>query len=93
MNDTIDVPMLREHLIQFCLISNVTLIVLRTLAANQLDAVDDLSGGIVEIVDDDDVIVRFKQRERRERTDVAGAAVRASTWLTIARVLDGGRCV
>lgn len=73
MNDIVDIRVLLEHLIQGLLIGDVERVVLGSLAADQLDAVQDLLGGVVEVVDDDDLVVGLEESERGERADVAGA--------------------
>ena len=73
MNDIIDIRVLLEHLIQCLFIGDVERVVLGFLAADQLNAVQDLFGGVVEVVDDDDLVVGLEESERGERADVAGA--------------------
>jgi hypothetical protein len=72
VNDIIDIRVLLEHLVQGLLISDVERVVLGSLAADQLNAVQDLFGGVVEVVDDDDLVVGLEESERGEGTDVAG---------------------
>jgi hypothetical protein len=48
------------------------------LAADELDAIDDLLGGVVEIVDDDNLVVCLEEGKCCERTNVASATVRES---------------
>ena len=73
MNDIVNIRVLLEHLVQGLLIGDIKRVVLGSLAANQLDAVEDLLGGVVEVVDDDDLVVGLEESERGERADVAGA--------------------
>ena len=73
MNDIVDIRVLLKHLVQGLLIGDVERVVLGSLAADQLDAVQDLLGGVVEVVDDDDLVVGLEESERGERADVAGA--------------------
>ena len=73
MNDIVDIRVLLEHLIQGLLIGDIERVVLGLLAADQLNAVQDLVGGVVEVVDDDDLVVCLEESERGERADVAGA--------------------
>jgi len=85
VDDIVDVRVLLEHLIQLLLIGDVQRIVLGPLAADELDAVEDLLGGVVEVVDDDDLVVGLEKGEGGERADVAGATgkrmdVRAGKW-------------
>jgi hypothetical protein len=57
----VDVWVLAEDLVQSSLIGDVDLVECRSLAADELDAVDDLGGGVVEVVDDDDFVVSFEE--------------------------------
>lgn len=73
MNDIVDIRVLLEHLIQGLLVGDIEGVVLGPLSADQLDAVQDLFGGVVEVVDDDDLVVGLEESERGEGADVAGA--------------------
>ena len=73
MDDIVDVRVLLEHLIQLLLVGDIQRVVLGPLAADELDAVEDLLGGVVEVVDDDDLVVGLEKGESGERADVAGA--------------------
>jgi hypothetical protein len=72
VNDIVNIRVLLEHLIQGLLIGDVERVVLGFLAADQLNAVQDLFGGVVEVVDDDDLVVGLEESERGEGADVAG---------------------
>ena len=61
MNDIVNIRVLLEHLVQGLLIGDIKRVVLGSLAANQLDAVEDLLGGVVEVVDDDDLVVGLEK--------------------------------
>ena len=76
MNDIVDIRVLLKHLVQGLLIGDVERVVLGSLAADQLDAVQDLLGGVVEVVDDDDLVVGLEESERGERADVASTTAR-----------------
>jgi hypothetical protein len=76
VNDIVDIRVLLEHLIQGLLIGDIERVVLGSLAADQLDAVQDLLGGVIEVVDDDDLVVGLEESERGERADVPGATGR-----------------
>jgi len=73
VDDIVDVWVLLKHLIQLLLIGDVQRVVLGPLAADELDAVEDFLGGVVEVVDDDDLVVGLKKGECGEGADVAGA--------------------
>lgn len=80
VDDIVDVGVLGEDLVQGGLVGDVDLVEERTLARDQLDAVDDLLGRVVQVVDDDDLVVGLKQSKGGERANVAGATVnRVST--------------
>jgi len=73
VDDIVNIRVLLEHLVQGLLVGDIERIVLGSLAADQLDAVQDLVGRVVEVVDDDDLVVGLEESERGERADVAGA--------------------
>jgi len=58
--------MVGEDLVQFRLVCDIAAVELRSLAADELDAVEYFFGGIVEIVYDDDFVVCFEKREGGE---------------------------
>ena len=73
MNHTVNIWMRLKHLIKALLICNVALVVLGLLPANQLDAIEGLAGGVVEVVNDDYFVVGFEECEGGEGADVASA--------------------
>lgn len=73
MDDVVDVGVLLEHLVKRGLILDVELVELGLLAADELNAVDDLLGRVIEVVDDDDLVASLEECKRRERPDVASA--------------------
>ena len=75
VNDRVDIGMLAEDLVEGRLIGDVDGVELWALASELLQAVDDLFGGVVEVVDDDDLVVGFEQLEDGEGADVAAATV------------------
>lgn len=74
VDDVVDVGMLLEHLVERGLILDVELVELGLLAADELNAVEDFLGRVVEVVDDDDLVASLQEGERCERANVAGAA-------------------
>jgi len=76
--DTVDIRVHLKHLIQLLLIRDVALYVLGLLAADQLYPVDDFGRGVVQVVNDDDLVVGFEQGEGSEGADVACAAATVS---------------
>lgn len=77
VDDIVNIWVCREDLVKLFLVGDVALDVFGSLAANQLNAVEDFIGGVVEIVDDDDFVICFEKRESGEGTDVARAAALA----------------
>ena len=72
MDNIVNIRVLLEHLIQLLLIGDVQRVVLGPLAADELDTVHDFWGGVVEVVDDDDLVVGFEEGKGCERANVAG---------------------
>lgn len=86
-----------EDLVQLLLVGNVRRVVLRPLAADELNAVEHLLGGVVEVVNDDDLVVGLEESKSSERADVAGAtgnilvlAARTMTLLLLVGTLSRG---
>ena len=61
MNHIVNVWVLLKHFVQLLLVGDIQRVVLRPLAADELDAVQDLLGGVVEVVDDDDLVVGLEK--------------------------------
>ena len=80
----VDIWMSSEYLVKFLLIGDVAVVVFGTLAANELNAVENFFGGIVEVVGDDDFVVCFKKGERCERANIA----RATTSTLIKTIIE-----
>lgn len=76
MNDIIDVRVRGEDGIQRRLVGDVAGVVVRFLAADQLDAAQHFLRRVVEVVDDDHFVVCFEEGEGGEGADVACAAGR-----------------
>lgn len=73
MDDIVDVRVVGEDLVELGLVGDVAGVGLGPLAADELDAVEDLGGGVVEVVDGDDFVVGFEEGEGGEGADVARA--------------------
>jgi hypothetical protein len=80
--DIIDIRMLTKHLIQSCFVGDVYIVVNGTLPGDEFDAIDAFFRGIVEIVDDDDLVFCLEKSECSEGADVASASARFSLRLT-----------
>ena len=74
MDDIVNVRVRLEHPVEGGLVRDIEVDEERPLAADELDAVKDLGGGVVEVVGDDDLVVVLEQGERGEGANVAGAA-------------------
>jgi len=61
VNHIVNVWVLLKHFVQLLLVGDIQRVVLRPLAADELDAVQDLLGGVVEVVDDDDLVVGLEK--------------------------------
>jgi hypothetical protein len=72
VNHIVDIWVLLEDLVERGLVCHVALVEGRSLAADELDAVYDFLGRVVEVVDDDDLVVGFEEGESREGANVAG---------------------
>lgn len=77
MNDAVNLGVFLEDVVEGGLIGNFELVEVRTLAADQLNAVEGDDRGVVQAVDDDHIVAVFEESERGEGTDVPGAA---SLW-------------
>lgn len=74
MDDTVNVGMFLEHLIQGAIIGDIELVELGALAANQFNPVDALFRGIVKIIGDDDFVAGFQESQGGEGSNVTSAA-------------------
>lgn len=75
VDDAVNGRMLGEDSVEGRLVRDVDLVEVGTAAADELDAVEGHLGGVVEVVDNDDVVAVLEQSERREGANVAGPAV------------------
>lgn len=83
MDDIVNIWVLLKHLVERGLICDIDLVEGRSLAANELDAVHDFWGGVVEVVDDDDFVVCFEEGKGCERANVAGTTTLLSISMTM----------
>lgn len=75
MDNTVDLRMRLKDFLERRLIDDVDFIEIRSLSTEQLDAVEDYFGRVVEAVDNNDVVAMFEECQRGEGTNVAGATV------------------
>ena len=92
VDDIVNVWVLIKDLVEGSFIGDVALVKGRSLAADELDSVDDFGGRVVEVVDNNDLVVCFEEGEGREGANVAGTTV---LWLEPrfhghGRMVDGG---
>lgn len=71
MDDTVNGGVLSKHLVQGLLVGDVDLVEVGTAASQQLDAVERDLGGVVEAIDNDDIVTSVQQGQSREGADVA----------------------
>jgi len=76
VNDTVNIWMLREHIVESFLIFDVKADKIWPLAADQFYTVEDLLRRIVEIVCDDDFVAIFEKGKGGEGTNIAGASAK-----------------
>lgn len=74
VDDIVNIRMFIEDLVQPRLVRDITAVEYGSLAADELDAVQALFGGIVQVVDDDDLVVSLEKGKSGERADVADAS-------------------
>lgn len=79
MDDAVNGGVLGKHLVQGLLVGDVDLVEVGTAASQQLDAVESDLGGVVEAVDNDDIVAGIQQGQSREGADVARST--AKYWL------------
>jgi hypothetical protein len=81
VDDIVNVGVVGENLVEGLFIGYVNIVEVGSLAADGLDAVDDLLGRVVEIVDNDDLVVGLEQGEGGKSTNVSSATVASiSAW-------------
>lgn len=73
VDDTVNVRVFGEDLVERLLVGNVDLVVFRLLSADKFYAIQNLGRRVVEVVDDDDLVVGFEERKGRKGANVASA--------------------
>lgn len=71
VDDAVDGGVLGKHLVQGLLVGDVNLVEVGSAAGQQLDAVEGDLGGVVEAVDNDDIVAGVQQGQSRKGADVA----------------------
>ena len=75
MDNAVDIWVSIKDFVKFLLICNIKFVELRPLAADELNAIQDLIRGIVEVVCDYNFVIRFQKCEGSERANVTGPTV------------------
>lgn len=81
VDDIVDIWIFLKHLVKCRLVCDVDLVEGWSLAANELDAVDDFWRRVVEVVNDDDFVVCFEEGESCKGANVAGTTKPPSVLL------------
>ena len=68
--------MLSEHFVESGLVGNVELVIDGAFAGNQLNAIENFVGRVIEVVDNHDFVVGLEEGESGEGANVAGATKR-----------------
>ncbi len=71
MNDAVNVRMFIEDIIKSSFIGDIYIVKEWTFSTDQFDAVDTFLGGIVKIVDDDDLVVSLQEGKCSERSNIS----------------------
>lgn len=73
MNDTVNSWVLLEDLVESLLVGDICLVELGPLAANELDTVEGDLGGVVEVIDNYDLVAILEEGKRSEGANVTGS--------------------
>lgn len=80
VDNAVNVGVSLEDTVKASLVGDIELSELGLLAADQLNALESLSRGVVEVVSDDDLVASLEESEGGERANVA----RSTVWGRIA---------
>lgn len=75
VNDTVNVGVGLKRLVEAILLGDVDLDEIGLLAADGLDAVQGLGGGVVQVVGNDDLVARFQQSQGGEGANISGTTM------------------
>lgn len=87
VDDAVDIGVSLEDLVKGTLLRDINLDELWLLSRNELNAVDDLLGRVVEIVHDHDLVARLNQGESCEGANVARSSAGVRRILAVALVI------
>lgn len=76
MNHAVNGRVLREDLIERLVVGDVDLVEVGAATAEELNSVESNLGGVVEVVDDHDIVAMLEEGEGSEATDVASATAK-----------------
>ena len=80
MNDAVNVGVGLEDLVEAILLGDIKLDELGLLAADSLNTVEGLGGGVVQVISDDDLVASLEQGEGGEGANVTGTTSGAISW-------------
>jgi hypothetical protein len=92
VDNAVDVGMRSKDFVQCLLICNIDFVEVWSLAAEKLDAIEGDFGGVVQAVDDHDLVAMLEEGQRGEGPNVAGTSVRLNISVAsrACRRNDGG---
>lgn len=64
-----------KDLVETFLVGDIHLVKVWSLSAEEFDAIEGDSGGVVEAIDNYDFVAMFEERESSERPDIAGTSM------------------
>lgn len=85
MNDRVNGGMLGEDIVESLFVGDVDLVEVWATAGDELDTVEGNLGGVVEVVDNDDVVAVLEKSEGRERANVARSAKSITLGMAVER--------
>lgn len=59
-----------ENLVKAIFVRDVNFVELRPLPADEFDAIQAFFGRVVEVIDNDDLVIRLQQRKNSERANI-----------------------
>lgn len=80
MNDAVNVGVGLEDLVEAILLGDINLDELGLLAADSLNTVEGLGGGVVQVISDDNLVASLEQGEGGEGANVTGTTSGAISW-------------
>lgn len=73
VDNAVNVGVVGEDLVKGILVGNIELVELGLLATDQLNTLESLDGGVVQVVNDNDLVTGLEQGQGGERANVARA--------------------